>query len=321
MSASINFMTTHMRNHYVIFNSFCIGLFLITTKIKAFAPWEQITIWWEGGYSPLLLLGHPHFYRFLITYPGLLLEDILPNFGFSFYSLIQILVFIILWRNLSIKLAKHPPKIFHWLLILLAFAFMSGRGVSAWLGWIISIFVSHEAIFNKKFNYFVWLIPIIFAMLFSSVSTGVFVVASVVLFFSLFYRLINSTQKIDFSNYIFMPLMIYPIYLIGDYFLLAIQKNINFFGGGISGLWNMLQHGLGFLFTDLSITNLLILLFSILIFLLYLSLGKFKLDFVSLIKVAPILGGFFGFTTLTLVLPVLFLSHKILARKNLQSSS
>jgi len=96
-------------------------------------------------------------------------------------------------------------------------------------------------------------------------------------------------------------------FLFAEYFFVAIDKNLSYFGGGMQGVINMLEHGMGQVF---SLNRLPDYFWSIIVPL----LGLFVLLFFFVHKkirptrrllLVSTVGGFFGYTVLTLSIPLL----------------
>ncbi|WP_182852173.1 hypothetical protein [Metapseudomonas otitidis] len=158
----------------------------------------------------------------------------------------------------------------------------------------------------------------------AAVSTGVFVVVLI----SIAFFVVDAFRRgrFDFLNTKsgFILIFIIPfVYVFLDYFALAINKNLEFYGGGVQGAFNMLEHGLGRVF--LSVGYLGFMFFIIALFLLFFAALIFylKIRFSTVEKLffISVLGGFFGFTVLTLAIPLalcewVVLKHKFLGRLN-----
>ena len=89
-----------------------------------------------------------------------------------------------------------------------------------------------------------------------------------------------------------------------NYFIAGIQKNLDFFGGGFSGLFNMFSHGAGVMFFESNLLFLIFIVFSI--FSAYKIFFK-QSDVTKVLFTMACFGGVFGFSVLTLTLPFLLL--------------
>jgi hypothetical protein len=286
-----------------------VGAVLATlSDSKVFESWEQVSILWDGAVNPLLLIGHPHLPRYLVAYPGFLLQEILPIYGFSIYISIFFAFNVLLLTKLALLVNQRQPSILVILSFIAAHLAMNGRGVIAWTSWLICLWVCLKV--NKKIarplTQFGW---IVLSCWLAAVSTGVFILVMAAFIFSLF-RIMSSGEKTKSARKLFAFLLIIPIgYALLEYLLIAIQKNVEFYGGGIDGVFNMLQHGLGVIFINLTPINLLMLFilgFFVIFVMAFVILGRSLTDLERFIAL-PLLGGFFGFTVLTLAIPPMLL--------------
>jgi hypothetical protein len=284
-----------------------VGMVTSTLGIKRFEAWEQVTDLWDTGVSPLLLAatGHPHFFRFLTAYPGFLLEDAYPEIGFSIYISLFFATNVVLWRKIAFFATGRAPVWSAWLVFLAAHVFMNGRGVIAWTGWLLCIWLCLRLTRGEVAGFKPLLVVAISCWL-AAVSTGVFIV--VVAAFSLFYaQYRRRTRGWGWRKTVVLAIAMPLLFYVVQYLMLAIQKNIDFFGGGFAGVYHMLAHGLG-----------RVLFGSELLAVVLVSAAAFLLLFMSmLVKMrgrpfTPVeklmsyaaFGGLFGLTVLTLAVPL-----------------
>jgi len=188
--------------------------------------------------------------------------------------------------------------------------FMNGRGVIAWSAWLLSVSLcidlSRAAVSVK------W--PVVrgaVACFLGAVSTGVFVIVlfSIVVFF--LDRWKAGGVKLKNLRGLLVLLMLVPCcYVFVSYFIVAIEKNLDFFGGGLQGLIQMLGHGMGKVFLsedglDRGMAFFIVLAVPVG------SLAALMFFFgppirpIRKLLIISIAGGLFGFTVLTLAIPLI----------------
>jgi hypothetical protein len=274
---------------------------LCVYRIISFESWAQVADLYSYHISFTALFGHPHFFRFLIAYPGLFLSDKLGDQMFSIYIVGFMIggmyVVCIVLERVEIKYVY-----LNWVGIFIVHMFMNGRGAISWFGWMIVIFIMFKTSESKESLMRTAIILI--ALLCCSVSSGTFSVAfcSVVIFY--FYKAIIT------RNAYTIFVLVLTILTYKDLFFIGIERNVQYFTIGSSNIiFNMSQHGVGYYLIDnagaISLTLSLIMIpMTYLVFYL-----KNKPKFVEVLAIVmPIAGGAFGYTTLTLVLPSLFLT-------------
>ncbi len=296
-------------------NSTILGLFAFSvaalasvTGIKVFTFWSQVLIIWESGDSPLLLIGHPHVYRFLIVYPGFLLEECLPSMGFSLYIAIFFACNIILFRKISLLAIRQEPSLFIYILFSSIHLFMNGRGVIIWTAWLLCVWVIHK-ISLKKSSPASQIFWVVLSSFLSTVSTGVFIVVIVAFSFLLLANIQSSKRSsINHRLLIFSLGSIFG-YIFIEYFVLSIEKNTDFYGGGIPGAFNMLQHGMGAFIIEGNLINAIFFGFFVTSFVLGLAVAiwGYRFSLLDRFMGLTIFGGLFGFTVLTLLFPLLLM--------------
>jgi hypothetical protein len=295
--------------------SFTLAVFAALFELKTFDSWGQVTRLWEGEVNPLSNLLHPHMPRYLIVYPGFLLDEYGTGFGFSVYIAAFFAFNMLLLRKVSLIVNRCPPSIAIYLIFVAIHFLMNGRGVIVWTAWLVCIWVSLKI--TKKIsttaNQLGW---IALSCLLATVSTGVFVVVSIAFLFIILRNFKLTRRNNVIKLYIILPLFAILIYVILEYFKIAVNKNIEYYGGGFEGAFNMLNHGIGVIFYEINDLGLIMLvLISIIVITIFFILIVRKifslLDYFILLS---IFGGLFGFTVLTLILPPLLLRIKISLR-------
>jgi hypothetical protein len=254
----------------------------------------------------LIMVGHPHFFRYLVAYPGFLLELQWPDLGFGLYIALYFATNVRLWRRLLRQISLTAIPAWAWLMFLGAHLAMNGRGVIAWTAWLITACLCVEmyglqtpvqSLFRRA----------TIALLLASVSTGVFMVVATTLAVSyMHYRSAPTGVRIrTWKRALGYAVAIPVLYIAGDFFWVALSKNIDFYGGGLEGVVNMLSHGLGLLFVDFDISSIAVMVLAgvAAIVVTALSVGR-RWTPIHRLMLYSGFGGLFGFTVLTLLLPV-----------------
>lgn len=280
---------------------------LTMAGVKTFGAWDQVTELWEAGVSPLLLAvtGHPHFFRFLTAYPGFLLEDRLPGWGFSFYIGFFFACNVALLRHVMRLAAGAAPAWAAWAAFFAVHLFMNGRGVIAWTAWLLCIVLCLRLWRGEAGGLKAVLLAALACWL-SAVSTGVFIVvtAALALFYVQFRR---RTRGHGVRKALIVACAVPILFYVIDHLYVAIMKNIDFFGGGLDGVIHMLSHGLGrVLFGSPLLSVLLVAAAAIMMLCLVVLVRLRRRKFTPMEQLLglPICGGMFGLTVLTLALPV-----------------
>lgn len=181
---------------------------------------------------------------------------------------------------------------------------MNGRGVIAWNAWLMCMHVCFDLVDVRRR---VPIFRIALACFFGAVSTGVFIVIVVAVFSFLMKRFSIQGMRIKWIRVSLFFLLSSPlIIVICEYLIIAFEKNIDFYGGGMDGVFRMLHHGMGgafFIFGEA--VALIVVVLVGLISVLFVVIG-WKVIFrdINLVQIIPVLGGMFGFTVLTLAIPV-----------------
>ena len=293
-----------------IFAIYLIPIFFVQSGLAKFEPWEQVTALWEQGLNPLEMVEHAHFYRFLIAYPGLKLKEYLSEIGFTYYILIFWMFNIALWRRICIIVSGCGARKINTLLFIVVHIAMNGRGAIAWSGWLLCVFVNLR-VNRKPFNSLVDPLLLALGLLLSAVTTGVFIVAfSVVLLFfvrQIFYE--KTKMQLMMPGRLIVTLAyVLIIYHFASYFSVSIFKNIEFFGNGFDSVLNMMSHGAGTYLNKFTEAELSLLVTLIFLIVLVIILVRSRRESPILIMVGlASLGGIFGFTVLTLLIPLMLI--------------
>jgi hypothetical protein len=292
-----NDLLTRFAEPVVIILAYLLFVGLVLSGVISFVAWQQVEDLHYARVALEVLYGHPHFARYLIARPGLMLSDTMGPVGFSFYvanfAALSVLLMYLLLRGRN------------WLLILLAclsiFAiqlFMNGRGAISWFGWMAILWLIFEP---GKLRWFLHLPLLFFALLCTSVSSGTFSVAFVSVFGIYLHRLRKNgiwyTAAVSGA-------LIYAYY---GLFMEGVQRNLSYYALGTrSPIVNMLRHGFG----DVILNNPVLVVTVVTV--LFLAVGALILALrvkpqvrEVLVLIVPLGGGIFGYTTLSLLLPSL----------------
>jgi hypothetical protein len=283
-----------------------------------------------------------HAPRLLAVMPSYLLAEWWDMDSNAIYSLYVVLlagatswVWVIIQNRFVVK-SRHRNYL--WITPFVLLHFINGRFAFALFG--LSLLLLVIILIKLRMVRFSSALTLLFlTMLYSSVSSGVFSVACVLLLLELRREIKNLLESETIFKYIlksstlfaFMSSLLYFLY----FFLL---KNIDFYGGGIDGLLGMISHGFGLFFNPepvleycassmntacaISVTlvtsNFAQIIAIIVLPVLIIILGAilYTSDFSPMAKrilAVSAVGGVFGFTTLMCFI----VSMPILVRKKL----
>ena len=203
--------------------------------------------------------GHFHAIRLLIAYPSYIISvyfNVPLDLSYSYYcSIIFSMIYVFLASNINFYFRKKENLLHCYLavvfFILVLALIMNGRICFAFLGFSMLIFEMGNIYFIKTPRK--WIrryINVIIGVILSTVSSGTMVVCVSFTILMFFARVIKFkvVQKSSL-RFIFLCALGLPFIVKGvEYVWIMIDKNIVFFGGGFSGIINMLQHGVGRIF-------------------------------------------------------------------------
>ena len=200
---------------------------------------------------------------------------------------------------------------------LILYSLSNGRGPLALFGYTIIIceLIRIECVRGAKFKS-----PILFliGMLFCSVTTGVMLSATLVLFtfiaLSLFSFLIGRLTLSKFVERLavisLVPIVFYEAIII------AIRKNLDFYDGGINAAFKMLNHGYGaFVYNHLpTMSGEIFIAVTIVIFFFFalLSVLCFSKSFQAIALVSLICGAYGNTTFAVAIVPISFLINHLI---------
>lgn len=270
---------------------------LVLSGVIDFVAWQQVEDLHYARVALEVLYGHPHFARYMVARPGLLLSDLVGPVGFSFYvanfaATSVFLMYVLLRRQ-------------NWLVVVLACfsifvvqLFMNGRGAISWFGWMVILWLIFDP---EKLRWYLRLPLLFFALLCTSVSSGTFSVA----FVSVLVFYLTSIRRIGFwYTAVIVGGLLYAYY---GLFMEGLQRNLSYYDLGTRNpVVNMLRHGFG----EIVLTSPVLFVGAVIV--LFLAIGALVLALrvkpqvrEVLVLILPLGGGTFGYTTLSLLLPSL----------------
>lgn len=270
---------------------------LVYTGLVDFVSWSQVDILWAFRLPPSAITDHPHYYRYLVVYPGFLLGDYGLSNAFSLY----VAAFMVGGQLLIRAMILPTSRVFAiaaQLAYISVHFFMNGRGAIAWAAWTLAIYAINDA------ELYGWRVRHGFitasAILGSTVSSGALLVVYATSLAVLVYCLAVPGKRR--GAFILLPGVAY----FSTYLLVSIDKNLTFFQvGNTNAVLNMLGHGWGRLLEQ----SRAFIFFAFLLIITIPFIVHYYMSRYSPVKLAtmfaPIGGGIFGVTTLTLFIPSL----------------
>lgn len=299
----------------------CIIVLLVYLEFYSFTFLPQAYTLLEKNNSILfwITVGHYHSIRLLIVYPSYLFSIYfgLPlDVSFGYYCSITFALMAVFLVRISVEIKKSGniaaiAMITAAVIVMLA-SYMNGRGCFGLLGYSMILYAA--VIQNKNEKETDWiqiLVCYLTGAVLSTVSSGMLIVCTLFIVFQIILFIINNKGvNLNFIGFLGISIMLFPAILIGTrYIIRMIIKNIDYFGGGIAGCVNMLQHGVGqvlehpsvFLLAALLMLALVIFAWNI-IFLTF-AYKKYHNHFqVVVAGNIAFYGMFFGLTTGTLII-------------------
>lgn len=243
---------------------FEIIMIFINLKFIKFDFMPQAKVMLDTGETLVnyFLDNHPHAIRLLIAYPGYIISNLANidlDYAYSYYILIIFCFFYINIFEIYLYIARFidfysyilvPVYIF--ISIMILSFIMNGRVIFAFLGFAIVlknlIYVVKSKFYMK--NYF----GILAGVLLSTVSSGTMLVVIIFLILIIVYlygfKIIYAIKLNQLKMLITLSLVTPVVVVLISYVNLMLMRNINYFGGGIFGLVNMMNHGIGRYFND-----------------------------------------------------------------------
>lgn len=270
-------------------------LMLVAIGILDFQSWPQVDDLWAFRFTLDQVRDHPHFYRYLVIYPGFLASEWGGPVMVSLYIGLFCAVGLFIVRQLTLRFGLFVMSVSMAIYAAPHF-FMNGRGAISWAAWALGILV----LLRAEQEGWRWKhAPLAAAaMLGSATTTGVFAVVFGSFFASQFVGLFRA------NPWRTLLILIVPVGYFAQFFYVALDKNLTYFEGGTNwALINMLDHGWGRLVEQSRVYAGAAVFAGILLpFFVYYLRKRLSLH-ETIVVVAPVVGGAFGFTTLTLIVP------------------
>lgn len=303
-----------------------IALFmLVFLGVIEFSIWSQVLYVHETEWGSFSISSYYHVPRYFVVYPSFYFYELFPFFVLDkWFSIYVVFAFIFSVNLLSSSLVKLSDGFFsalnlkknhvYFFILIAMFPILfliNGRGVFGILSASILLYLYS---YKNQMSVIKVLIVSFLVLFFSSVSSGFFIIAFSSLLMLFIYKIKIYSKKIIFTGFFIIVFAYFSMDIVSYIF----SKNINFYGGGWSGFYNMLNHGFGkfFLGKDLFflVQVFLILLFSIINFILIFQLPFIKRHFylLSVILITFIVG-VFGYTSLSYSIPFIILFLFIMA--------
>jgi len=294
-----------------------------STELIQFHLWPQVIVLWEMNADFNELILHPHGMRYLLVYSIFRVADFMGvSYDLIFSLIVPVLVFVTahyIIKSVSTKLllSNHNQKVLFFtvfMLLVLLSTLMNGRILFAITGAsiLLSILMSW-----KKIAFFKIVIFFLIALILSSVSSGTVFVSIITFVVFVVYQNFNS-GRFSWKNISLLCLMMTGTFYIFPLLKVLIMKNVNYFGGGVDGVVNMLGHGVGRVLLKMDLEVLILsLLLLLLVFLINLLLLRYynKIIIPLLFIVVSTSGGLFGLSTMMMMIPAVMVIACILILK------
>ncbi len=199
--------------------------------------------------------GHIHAVRLAIAYPAYIMHcmfSIELNRAFSYYCVIIFMLLFMQMCSVKEMLTKERGSLCSTFFILFCTVFLSfimnGRICFAFLGYSILIKQMNLLFADSKPS--MWVkryAEIIIGTVLTTVSSGTMLVAILFLVAMFVFRIVKFKRiEAGACRLFLVAIFCSKLIIVGvKYVLKMIDKNITYFGGGIQGIINMLQHGVG----------------------------------------------------------------------------
>lgn len=296
-------------------------LAVIVLGIKQYSLWQQV-LDLDGESAGQLLTGlHPHALRFLIVLPVFLLARNIGAPQDLVFSIFVSLVFIFsafflacavstsLWGDNRYR-HRYYAQIF--VPIALLSMAMNGRIAIAMLGLSMMVCAISSRLQNPTASATRFFFAAMVAVLLMSVSSGTIMVGVGSMLFYCVIGLIHFWPRPTRSQIRSLWVGLFSVILFSPFLFVGIDKNITFFGGGLEGAVNLVNHGFGSLLPEATWLMPVFLIgggflaFSAVSHLhrVY-AAGDVTFPF-QLVVVASLGLGIFGYSTLVVAAPALF---------------
>lgn len=286
----------------LIFTIFCI------LELVQFRLWPQVAFFWRVDYKPLEMLADFQGLRYLLVFPIFKLSDwmAIPH-DRLFSLLIPVMIFAIAYYSTRStqsldgqESTARSALIFTGIscLFIILSMFMNGRMMFAMTGSSLLLWTLINWEYGRDS---INLLSVVAAFFLASVSSGAFVTMIAAYYFFLAVNIAIANPSVCRRKILLIYSML--LLLLAPYLTLLIQKLLFAFGGGIGAFVKMLGHGYG---EKLSQSNLAILTVgTVLVFTFGYRYRHLILHYWILASFMgfAIVGGLFGISTVTILLP------------------
>ncbi|WGV15410.1 hypothetical protein [Fuscovulum ytuae] len=302
-------------------------LLSVMLGLKTFEIWSQITYMWEADANPLVELAqiNPHSLRYMLLYLVLVTAEFMGWHHDTLFSYILVGLCFFTVRNLvrTVAITANTDHVSYLVqigcaaIVVILFYLMNGRIGFAFLGYSILLLIVARHYYQRRFDAFSAVSALVGLGL-SSVSSGTLISAVLCLVIALYFEVIRSFQRVSLTRTALFALLSCLVLgvLFFRFFLVGINKNIAFYGGGGDGFLRMLEHGAGrSIYPALSAVGLptVVALALAMAVLFAMLLYRLRQSFMLHILLAAMVCGAFGFSTLSLAaLPVLVVASALL---------
>ena len=293
---------------------------------KQYQIWPQITYLYERNASPIeqFLILSPHSFRYIALYPLLYLSD-MTNISYDYlFSFMSIIIGYLTVKNIiqssriicrdNLKrdyISTSLVSIF----IVIILAGINGRGCMTLFGYSLLVRALLESEL-KSHNILSFFFKIMTSFIFICVSSGTLMIGMVTALIYAMYKVTYIAKRMFLD--LMLPKKIHQVVSIFAVFLffsliavVGLIKNLEFYGGGYTAIFEMLGHGFGVIFitlvnyygTTLFIIMAVTLIITILIFL---KTSNFP-QIIGLIIICLGLGAFGYSTAAMVIIPSLIL--------------
>lgn len=290
-------------------------IFLLYLGVLNYSVWPQIYYVHASDLGDFNVSSYYHLPRYIVVYPAFLLNTIFPVLSIDAWFSVYVLLAFFITVNLILKIYMNYDfvSIFginvnynnvNFIVIFLltpVLFFINGRGM---FGILSSALLLYYLTYRPGMLIVSKIFHIFLILLLASVSSGFFVIA----FMSILVNFFMKTGVLSIKSLVSMFLLVFALYSTYDIYSYVLIRNLDYYGGGIHGLVNMLNHGFGYYFLKFDTVFLylfsLIFVFSFLSLILIVRVGFLKAYYHILCVVfLSLLVGVFGYTSLSYGIP------------------
>ncbi|MEQ6341930.1 MAG: hypothetical protein M3A44_09830 [Gammaproteobacteria bacterium] len=279
-----------------------------------FEIWPQVLELWGRETDITDLILHPHGLRYALVLPIFLLSDLT---GFStnwlFSQLVALLIiFIAVNVTDTARMLLHSRKSWGLLITASAFfmvlsGFMHGRIAFALMGMALLLHTmvawDHRLLGSSELT-----ARVLLAFFLASVSSGTFIVVIITFYGWWCCRILGSLGQGRLSVRDWRVFLLFGMAMLMMLPLLdkLMMKNLDFYGDGFDGLWDMLTHGAGIIF---HIADWVVVVLSLVVLALFIMFAVVLGAFFPIVRlpayatVISLVGGMFGYSTLVMAIP------------------